>query len=229
MGKLYIIAAQHGDEVFGLKIVGHMQRQKNDNCIFRVGHPEAVAKGVRCLQTDLNRSYGDGEHSVERELASVIEQEIRSIKPDLIIDLHTSVSNVDKVAILAEASDQMIALAQFLGMTEVVILPKHLLKGSLIGTFGSNSIALEFGRGRRSDKLAKEAAAKIADLKDYRFDARYKVSIPVYRVTDTIDKTFKDLEGIQNLQFNEQLAGYPFLAGPNTYKHMGGFLAQKLN
>ncbi len=227
--KIYVIGAQHGDERFGLKVLGHLQRLSDHNLSLRVGHPEAVAKGVRFLETDMNRSYGFANaQTIEQQLANSIEADIRSFSPEVIVDLHTSRSNVDKVGIIAENSEYLARIAELLGMTDVVVMNESLLKGSLLDTFRSNSISLEFGKNNRSDKLAKDTADKLRNLQSVDLLARRKISIPVYQVVGEIEKNYKGLDGIQNLKFDKELDGYPFLAGPDTYETIGGFLTHRI-
>jgi hypothetical protein len=52
--------------------------------------------------------------------------------------------------------------------------------------------------------------------------------LAVFKVISQIDKSFAGLDGIMNLELNQSLGGYPFLAGKDTYESSGGFLAQEV-
>lgn len=221
--KTYLLVAMHGDEQFGLKVAGKVQ-QTNPNVCVRVGHPEAVAKRVRFIESDLNRSFEPALTTLESQLAKSIKREVSECKPDYIIDVHCSYSNVGKVGIVAQLTSKTLYLAEALGMEAVVIMPNA--ENSFIGCFAGIAISIEYGKNYRSDKLAQDIASKIKNLKIER--ERSSVKIPIYKVFGKIDKNFEDLATIRNLHYNAKLKGYPFLAGLNTYEHMGGFLAKKL-
>lgn len=224
--KIFVVAALHGDEVFGLKIIGKLQEKYNSKYIVRVGHPEAVAKGKRYLAADLNRSFGLQSETPETNLATTIKREVEATQPTYIIDIHTSVSNVAKVAIVARNCAKTYYLAETLGMEAVVIMPPSLTKNSLIGQFPDKSISIELGKNQRSDKLAQYLATNIDALEPRPKKIEKKLSI--FKVVSVIDKNFDGLNNIANLKFNKKLNGYPFLAGVNTYKYIGGFLAQRI-
>ena len=223
--KIYVIAAMHGNELFGLKVIGRMLRHKDVRV--RVGHPEAVAKHVRFLDEDLNRSFTSGKKTVEARLAQNIKSEIEAFNPDVILDLHTSGSDVGNIAIVAKHCELTDRVSQAMNLEAVVVMPEDLTKKSVLGCFPEKSISLEFGRNSRSDKLAKGVAACIDKLD---LDNLPSVkNLPVYEIHNHIDKEFEGLKGIKNLVFNDALDGYPFLAGPNTYEAIGGFLAKKIS
>lgn len=225
--KIFVIAALHGEEVFGLKVLGRIRRGGKNEMSVMVGHPEAVAKRRRCIDEDLNRSFNTKKDIVERMVAQHIKQEIEKFAPDLIIDIHTAHGYIGKVAIVAERSPLTDNIAKSLGMEVLVIMPKHLTDTSLIGCFPSKSISLELGKNHRSDKLALEIAEGIESL---NFSSQnLTVDLPTFEVYGEISKGDRGLAKIKNLVFNKRLGGYPFLAGPNVYESIGGFLARKIS
>lgn len=224
--KTYVIAAQHGEELFGLKIAGKLQQNLLPSIKVRVGHPEAVAKKVRFIDHDLNRSYGNCNSCIESKIAAHIRQEIEEYFPEVIIDLHTSFSNVGNIAIVADINQKTIMLANHFKLDSIVKMPQKITDTSLLGCFPEKSISLEFGKNRRSDKLARRVSNKILEIDQIK-SVNYN-QLTIYEVFTEIDKNYHGLEGIKNLQYNRDLDGYPFLAGPNTYEAIGGFLARKL-
>ena len=158
-------------------------------------------------------------------MADLIQKEIYDFAPDYVIDIHTSITDVGKAAIVAQYNEKTSFLAQALGMDNIVIMPHGFTKNSLIGYLPDRSISLEFGHGLRSDKLAEKVAKAIADLPGAKSDERAK--LPVFEVTGTIDKSYKHLDKITNLRFDPGLNAYPFLASDKSYQDMGGFVAAK--
>jgi succinylglutamate desuccinylase len=224
--KIYIVAAIHGDELFGLKVIGRINRKGQNNVLVRIGNPEAIAKKKRYIDEDLNRSFLSTQNTIEKTIADDIKLEIDAFAPDLVLDFHTSGARVGKIAIVAENTPIIQSIADALGMDAVVIMPKRLTTTSLIGHLPDRSLSLEFGGNERSDKLAQELAEIISD---FSTDGLDKAKLPTYEVFTEIDKNYIGLKGIKNLVFNEDLGGYPFLAGPSTYENIGGFLAKKLS
>ncbi len=224
--KIHIIAALHGDELFGLKVLSRLHRCDDQDIRLRVGNLEAIAKHKRYIDSDLNRSFGASEHSNENVIAEDICKEVKDFAPDLVLDLHTSKSNIGKVAIVAKNNTFIEQVAKQLGLDAIVIMPEYLTNTSLIGVLPDISISIELGRNFRSDKLASELAEKIKTLDTHKQNNAN--SLPKFRVYKQINKKFSGLGNIQNLKFNKQLGGYPFLAGANTYQDFGGFLAKKL-
>lgn len=224
--KSFVVAGLHGDEVFGLKILGILDRSDSDNITTKVGHAEAIAKKKRFIQSDLNRSFGRSVTTLESEVASKLSKNISVSNPDYIIDIHTSRSDVRAVAIVSLLTETNIYLAHELNAEAIVIMPSHLTETSLIGCMPDRSISLEFGANQRSDKLAIKTAQAIQGLTGITV---VKNILPIYAVVAKIPKNYKGLKGIKNLVLDEELGGYPFLAGMNTYPDFGGFLAKKMN
>lgn len=224
--KKYIIAGLHGDEPFGLKIAAKLDQLTDGDIFTKVGHPEAVEKGVRYIEEDLNRSFGSAHDCLESRLAKSIKNEIIQYDPAVILDIHTSIAEVDNVAIVASNNNFVQQLADYLGLKAVVIMPQTLVRKSLIGQFPAKSISVELSLNSCTNELAKHLSEKIANLKSD--DLKCLNRLPVFEVFDYIDKNFKGLESIENLTYNRTLKGYPFLAGLKTYETTGGFLAKKI-
>lgn len=225
--RIYVIAAQHGDEVFGLKILGRLQSRLDPRVVLRVGHPEAVAKRRRYIDHDLNRSFGSVSHrSLEHDLAAQIKQDIAAHRPDLILDLHTSRGTVGRVGIVANDAPQLGRIAARLGMQRVVVMPDHIANVSLIGQYPDRALSLEFGTGQRTDKLAKTTADAIAELVGTTINDA-PAPLPQFTVERTIQLHEAPGETLQNYRYNPTLGGYPFLVGKNTYTTFRGFLAHK--
>jgi succinylglutamate desuccinylase len=225
--KIIVMAALHGDELLGLKVQSQLVSQNRHDILSMIGHPQAIAKRTRFIEEDLNRSFRGHSQSMECRIAQRIERQLRATLPDLVIDIHTSITDVKKVAIVAVRNAFIESVAAQLDMEAMVIMPKHLTDSSLIGCYPEKSLSLEFGRYQRSDKLALDIARRIRALDTTNSDKAS--TIPVYEVFGHIDKVYTGLEGIKNLVYNEELGGYPFLAGKKAYESMGGFLARKLD
>jgi succinylglutamate desuccinylase len=225
--KIVVMAALHGDELMGIKVQGYLTAQGTHEILNMIGHPQAIARHRRFIDEDLNRSFNVQAQSTESSIARRLKKELTDYMPDLVIDIHTSVTDVRKVAIVATRNTLIETIAAQLGMEALVIMPGHLTDSSLIGCFPEKSLSLEFGRYHRSEKLAKDIALRISALNPKANDETS--TIPVYEVFGQIDKAYAGLTDIKNLVYNEELGGYPFLGGKRAYKTIGGFLARKLD
>lgn len=221
MKKVFIVAAIHGDEPFGLKVLGKLRESDSAKSLQTlVAHPEAIAKRVRYIESDLNRSFNSQNNTIEERLAHSIKKEVMQSNPDIVIDLHTSVSDCGATGIVTTYSPENHKLAEYCGMSCLVIMPSS---DAFIEQFSVPSVALELGRNLRSDKLANKLASRLASLAKNGIP-KATPTIPVYEVHSIIPKTYEGLSTIRNLTYDTTLKGYPFLAGPDTYATIGGFL-----
>lgn len=219
MKKMLVVAGVHGNEPFGLKVLGKL-KEEISSIQTLVAHPEALAKRIRFIESDLNRSFTGQSNTLEERLAVSIKKELVDSQPDMVIDLHTSVSDCGPTGIIATYSLENHLLAEQCGMACVVIMPPS---NALIEQCDSPAVALELGRNLRSDKLAKDIAGCLKKIARNGL-AQRTPTIPVYEVKATIPKNYPGLRTIKNLCYDTALKGYPFLAGPDTYPDIGGFL-----
>lgn len=222
---IYVVGGVHGNEVFGLKVLAKLVAMQNPNITLRVAHLEAIAKNVRYIEIDLNRSFGIGaKESLETKLANQIKAEIDKLNPDLIIDLHTSSVNVSRVGILAEQNQLLVDITKHMGMEYAAVMPKNVAQQSLIGVHPEKSLCIELGRHLRSDALAKQLAVQINALANGDLSI-LEQPIPLLFIERIIERSEAIDLKLENYVFNEQLKGYPFLTGESNYDEHRGFLA----
>ncbi len=227
--KIYVVAAIHGDEPFGLKVLAHLRELGDDRITRQVGHPEAVAKRKEFLETNLNRSFGPKiPDSKEGRIAKHLLADIKKVNPDLILDIHTCECGVGKSAVIPKLKPGLIDVAKHLGMEYVVEGDDVVTGQALFGQNPDKSMVLEFGVGLRSDRLAEQLARAINDLLNDQSAPKRKVK--VYSKTRLVGVAEAEGENLENYKFNKKLQGYPYLVGKNTYPKYSdyvGFLAAK--
>lgn len=102
--RVAIVGGTHGNELTGVYLVDKFDRSpellKRDSfeCLTLIANPQAVTANRRYIDRDLNRSFDNGD-LVNIELTSYEEQRAKEIalqlnNVDLIIDLHSSTSNM---------------------------------------------------------------------------------------------------------------------------------------
>lgn len=226
--NILVVAALHGDETFGLKIIAHLRAANLPGIETVIAHPEAIAKRKRFLDTDLNRSFGLNSDSREVRIAESIKAQITAGKYDLLLDIHTSHADVGELAILAGQSPQLIAVSELLGIKNAVIMPHTQARHSLIGQFPKIGVSLEYGIGHRSDKLARQVAERIIELSTTGLDHKVSEAIPVFKVLRTISRSEVGDRSLINYKFDKQLGGYPVLSAKDNYPDHRGFLADRV-
>jgi succinylglutamate desuccinylase len=230
--KIYVVAALHGDEPFGLKVLANLRYfNENRQIVSKVGHPEAVAKRKEFVEQNLNRSFGkNAKPSKETQIAKFIMNNIAYHKPDLIIDIHTCECSVGKSVIIPQRSPELIEIAKRLTADYVFEGVDDLNRRSLLGQHPKKTIVVELGKGLRSDQLAETLAKAISELLNPNSPENELPKIKYYSKTKYLTKSVAKGLKLDNYKFNEKLKGYPYLVGRNTYAKQHdyvGFIAGK--
>lgn len=103
--KIAIFGGTHGNELVGVEVVKALRKYKplspHHTYETFIGNPKAIEHQTRYIDSDLNRAFGKNArpHGYEATRAQELESEIRG-KFDLIIDLHTTTTNMGLTAIL---------------------------------------------------------------------------------------------------------------------------------
>ncbi len=93
MNKVAIIAAMHGNEVYGIKLYELFIRQHPELAQYVrliIGNKEAYDKNVRFIEANMNRQYNSNKQSHEQNEIARVHSEINEFNPDYIIDIHTT-------------------------------------------------------------------------------------------------------------------------------------------
>lgn len=212
------IYCQHGNERFGALVAEALAQLKQSVLL---GNPKAFIQNKRFITIDMNRAYANQDLKLAevRRTQQILK---KASKYPLVLDIHSSTSDVGKVAIIREASPEILSIVLSLGMERAVVMPPHIVEHALIGNVQCG-ISIEYG----SDALqtmgeAKRLAKRIASTND----GTRTGSIEVFYIEDLLDHTFlsKDL---QNYVYSNLIDGYPFLYGEKEYASYAGFFARK--
>lgn len=146
MRRVAIVAAMHGDEVYGIELYNFFVSKNpnlTDNIKLFIGNNEAYEKKIRFIDIDLNRAFDGKAKGRESIRAKELLSEIVEFNPDLIIDVHTTRRN-SGVFILTDklyGAQEMICNA-FPGVP-VLIVKDAIIKTSFIGNT-KHSISIEY-------------------------------------------------------------------------------------
>ena len=126
LNKILIVSGTHGNEINPVWAVNQFCKQDNitDNNIeykFIIGNPLAYKKGVRYLDTDLNRSFDfkknldKANYEVDRAKFLVEKFGINSSEPfKIAIDLHTTTANMGTCIVMYGRRNKDFCLAALL-------------------------------------------------------------------------------------------------------------------
>ena len=111
MTKILAIISTHGNELLGPNLLAYMLSKRSkllENIEFIIANPRAYAKNVRYTESDLNRSYGLGLDTYEGRRAKIIEERIRLLKPELVLDFHTTTAEQPDILITADKNNEVV-------------------------------------------------------------------------------------------------------------------------
>jgi succinylglutamate desuccinylase len=103
--NIAIIGGTHGNETVGIEVMKAFEKSKPEGCLHEfktfLGNPLAFERGVRFVNSDLNRSFGKTGKSIGYEAGrtTVLQKEIIG-NFDYLLDLHTTTSNMGLTLLL---------------------------------------------------------------------------------------------------------------------------------
>jgi len=115
--KVAIIGGTHGNEVTGVELIkkwkSNPPKKWDLELFFEFGNPDAIKKGTRYIDQDLNRSFLKLSKkevlNLEEKRAQELRERLKGM--DFIIDLHTTTSNMGPTIILTHDEDQSLKAA----------------------------------------------------------------------------------------------------------------------
>lgn len=232
--NLCIVAGTHGDEYeFGRMVHKEVESQSGENVALLIANTQAIQKGVRFIDTDLNRSFGsetlDAANSYEVGIAAYIKDIFKSEGLTHVIDIHTSPTTHGIVPIIPgeclgnRTQDVMDILSV---SREAVIIPYSNDPTSLVGSFGNGGIGLECPRYNYAKNAIRVASNIVKLLQQKDDNVSVSSNISIYDVVSTVPID-QNLEGdIPDFTYDPDFAGYHFVTAPSIYKKYPGYTSQ---
>jgi hypothetical protein len=145
-----LVLWQHSNERLGPNVGYYLYTKRPDlleHIDYLCGNPRAAQAGRHWIDTDLNRSYRPASQPVgyEEHRAQEILEIIRSRNYDYIVDLHTSVTDVDRFIIIHEDNPTIRAMIGASFENRIVVLPPHIYQVALAGQV-NHCMALEYNQ-----------------------------------------------------------------------------------
>jgi len=244
--EIAVVAGIHGDEPCGARAVERLLDEPltvERPVKFIVANEEALERGERYVETDLNRAFpGDpdaDEH--ERRLAAAITEEIADC---LTLALHSTQSYAEPFAVVNGIDDLAREICPRLSVAAVVETSEY-----IEGRIFASGQAIEIEAGLQGSAQAEENALRIIreflTATDVLPGDTVEREVPAYKLLWPIDKEPADsyevfAENFERVDAGEPFAAadgkeltaeddfYPVLLSSHGYANVFGYAAEKL-
>lgn len=222
--KILIIGCQHGDEKLGEKVIGRFGSKGYKGVDFILANEKAAKRNVRYIDQDLNRSFpGDPNGNYEERRAAEILPIIQSV--DIVIDIHTTTSEVKMVPIITSLNAEIERVINLTTAREIVIMGDEAVKQSLIG-HARAGISLEFGLAySQTEDAINEVQRVIEGLINDKPNITQERKI--FYVSGKIPLEKELPKNTHNFEPLEPDGIFPFLLHEKSYADFQGFYADK--
>ncbi len=219
-----VVCCVHGDEPFGQKVFDYFSTRVSEvkGLQLILANEEALEKGERFVDTDLNRCFpgkanGNGEECLAYQILDLIKGS------EYVIDVHTTTSDIKMTPIVANLRDGVKSLLNMCDSIEVAKMDKSITENSLIGSVLSG-VSLEFNEEYAKTEQALAEACSIIDRLLSR-SARERIVRQVYLIDRKIPLDIELPDDATNFSYIKPLGIYPFLLGERAYTDFQGFAA----
>ena len=226
MMRILAIISTHGNESLGPSLLAYMLAKRSkllEDIEFIIANPRAYAKNVRYTESDLNRSYGLGLDTYEGRRAKIIEERIRLLKPELVLDFHTTTAEQPNILITADKDNEVVR--RFINSSAVKdVLAVEPLND--ITTVVSNFVAYEVPNSHLNDGLYEQICTDIARYLDEEAVDQERTFYKM--VGKILPEEEKDIVGLKNFVYNNTLQAIPAFLGEEAYRQDGTYAGFRL-
>jgi len=156
-----ILGCVHGNETYSIRLFRYLKNslklEKGQVDCYLVNE-RAYERGVRFIESDLNRSFNLEKSTYESELSKKIKLELK--KYDYIIDLHSTSSNTPPFLIFTKRELKEEGFPQIFGIKKLVLVPDA--KYSLINQF-NRAVSIEISSCKSTNHQTKNAKKYITN------------------------------------------------------------------
>ncbi len=247
--KILINGGTHGTEQIGANVINHFRKLigDNDNLHYTIANPEALSRGVRFIESDLNRVFpGKPDGSFEERIAYNLHPVIKSY--DVVIDIHSTESGLRSAIIITKVTEETIALIRETNAKYVLLM--DITKGNSLISDARIGIGFEYGPDTSHKALSGTIGGISLMLKSLGFPvettSKPTKSKVVFRIGESLPKRdgFTALNTITNYTMvqkgqpyahNAQTGGqltarndfYPILFNEPRHTDIFGFVGQR--
>lgn len=243
-----IVGCLHGDEIIGKKVIDKLKKINllKGSLKLIIANEKAVQKKKRMLEKDLNRSFpGKKNGTHEEQLAYALNKEIRNV--DVVIDIHATTSNFDRIAIVMNLQKTIKNILQIMPCKNVALIKKSVFGGGEMIRFAKAGVAIEYGPNKSGGNYKKALTEILTMLKNldmingskkkydrkelYTVSGSYKVA-PDFKANKNIQnfKLIKKNEIIGEVNGKKVKSNsnfYPIFVGEKSYNGTLAIMAAK--
>lgn len=225
--KLSVVCCVHGDEPFGKRVFDYYSSRmaQMPGCQLILANEEALEKGERFVDTDLNRCFpGKPDGNREEQLADNIFELIKG--SEYVIDVHTTTSDVVMTPIVASLNRNVRHIVNLTNSREVALMSSEIARRALIGNVKAG-VSLEFNEEYAKTAQALEEVCLVVNGLLNGVE-REKLARKVFCINRVIPLDAQLPSDAINFSFIETLGVYPFLLGEKAYTDFQGFAAKEI-
>ena len=226
MTKILAIISTHGNELLGPNLLAYMLAKRSkllENIEFIIANPRAYAKNVRYIESDLNRSYGLDLDTYEDQRAKIIEERIRLLKPELVLDFHTTTAEQPYILITADKNNEVVQRLINSSAVKDVLVVEPL---NDITTVAQNFVAYEVSNSRLNDDLYERICTDIEIYLDGKMVDQERTFYKM--IGKILPEEEKSIAGLENFVHNDMLQAIPAFLGEEAYRQDGTYAGFKL-
>ena len=226
MTKILAIISTHGNELLGPNVLAYMLSKRSkllEDIEFIIANPRAYAKNVRYTESDLNRSYGLGLDTYEGQRAKIIEERIRLLKPELVLDFHTTTAKQPNILITADKNNEVVRRFINSSVVKDVLAVEPL---NDITTVAPNFVAYEIPNSHLNDDLYEQICTDIGRYLDGKVVDQERTFYKM--IGKILPEEEQNIAGLKNFVYNNTLQAIPAFLGEEAYKHDGTYAGFKL-
>jgi hypothetical protein len=226
--KILLLGSQHGNELLGEKLHAHILQHHTDlakHVSYMIGNPQARRRGVRYIESDLNRSYSGKKDTYEQRRALKSLRCIKQENYDLVLDLHTTTCVQPPCLITSSLHPERRRFMRGSSCKKIVHMRHSIADTSLIGVC-PQAISIEVNQDETSPTLFESLCD---DLRRFINGTTHNDTKQIYEVTELLAKNEVDEQVAARLE-NFALSPhgfYPVLVGENSYKKHAPYLGFK--
>ncbi|WP_226006723.1 succinylglutamate desuccinylase/aspartoacylase domain-containing protein [Natrinema salinisoli] len=244
--EVAVVAGVHGDEPCGVRAVERLLDERptvKRPVKLIIANEEALERRVRFIDEDLNRAF-PGDPNAKTHEGRLANELVAELEGCLTFSMHSTQSHADPFAIVNGVSETAKEIVPQLPVTAMVET-SNFAEGRLFSAV--DTVEVECGlqgsetAAQNADRLTRAFLTAVDALPG---DTIYN-DLPVYRLTDVIDKGDADSYEVFVENFTEVEAGapfaaadgdeqiadepfYPVLMSSNGYRNVFGYAAEKL-
>ncbi|MBI4438318.1 succinylglutamate desuccinylase/aspartoacylase family protein [Candidatus Woesearchaeota archaeon] len=187
--KIGIVTCLHGNEHYGKKLFGYLDRLKlaKGSIVAVFANEEAYSAGKRFVDQDLNRSFpGVESGNSEQRLALSVLKALEGC--DFVLDMHSSSTETPEFIILTKVTRFHISLIERIPVERVVIMEEGVANGRALIDHCRCGVSIEMGRHdnpevpSRAYGLVKEAMQGLGIISGRYRDYSKKKFFLVYEI-----------------------------------------------